>query len=75
MASIDEVAQKAGVSTATVSRALSGKVPVAAATKQRVLQAAKELGYVVSSSASSLASSREQKRLPTCASFWTTGAP
>jgi DNA-binding LacI/PurR family transcriptional regulator len=58
MAGIDDVAAKAGVSTATVSRALSGRVTVSPDTKQRVLDAAQELGYVVSSSASGLASGR-----------------
>jgi LacI family transcriptional regulator, repressor for deo operon, udp, cdd, tsx, nupC, and nupG len=58
VASIDDVAAKAGVSTATVSRALSGRVTVSPDTKQRVLDAASELGYVVSSSASGLASGR-----------------
>ena len=55
---IDEVARLAGVSTATVSRALSGRGAVSAATKERVAQAAAQLGYVVSSNASSLASGR-----------------
>lgn len=58
MVSIDEVARAAGVSTATVSRALSGRGHVSAPTKERVLSAARSLGYVVSSSASSLASGR-----------------
>ncbi|WP_374947367.1 LacI family DNA-binding transcriptional regulator [Agreia sp.] len=57
MADIVEVAQRAGVSIATVSRALNGK-SASAETRRRVLQAAQELGYVVSSSASSLASGR-----------------
>ncbi|MFT4235634.1 MAG: LacI family DNA-binding transcriptional regulator [Microbacterium sp.] len=56
--SIAEVAERAGVSTATVSRALSGRGTVSAATKENVLQAASELGYVVSQAASSLASGR-----------------
>lgn len=55
---IDEVARRAGVSTATVSRALSGRGPVSAATRQRVLVAADELGYVVSAPASALATGR-----------------
>lgn len=55
---ISEVARLAGVSTATVSRALSGRGAVSAATKERVERAAAELGYVVSSNASSLASGR-----------------
>jgi LacI family repressor for deo operon, udp, cdd, tsx, nupC, and nupG len=56
--SIDEVAREAGVSTATVSRALSGRGHVSAAAKAKVQAAAKSLGYVVSASASSLASGR-----------------
>lgn len=58
MASIDDVARAAGVSTATVSRALSGRGPVSAPTRDRVSRAAAELGYVVSADASSLASGR-----------------
>ncbi len=58
MVSIDEVARHAGVSTATVSRALSGRGHVSAATRARVEAAAESLGYVVSASASSLASGR-----------------
>ena len=45
MANIKEVARLAGVSTSTVSRALSNKVPVEEATRQRVLQAVRQLGY------------------------------
>jgi LacI family repressor for deo operon, udp, cdd, tsx, nupC, and nupG len=58
MPSIQHVADLAGVSTATVSRALSGKGTVSAATRERVAAAADELGYVVSSNASSLATGR-----------------
>lgn len=58
MVGIDEVARHAGVSTATVSRALSGRGHVSVATRARVETAAQSLGYVVSSSASSLASGR-----------------
>lgn len=42
-----EVAARAGVSTATVSRALGGSRPVAEKYRQRVLLAAEELGYSV----------------------------
>jgi LacI family repressor for deo operon, udp, cdd, tsx, nupC, and nupG len=55
---IDEVARVAGVSTATVSRALSGAGHVSPSTRERVRRAARELGYVVSSSASGLATGR-----------------
>jgi LacI family repressor for deo operon, udp, cdd, tsx, nupC, and nupG len=58
MVSIDDVARRAGVSTATVSRALSGNGRVSAAAHQKVTEAAAALDYVVSSSASSLASGR-----------------
>ncbi|MFS0853175.1 LacI family DNA-binding transcriptional regulator [Microbacterium sp. 179-I 3D4 NHS] len=58
MASIDDVARAAGVSTATVSRTLSGRGTVSEATRRRVLDAASALGYVVSSRASGLASGR-----------------
>jgi len=58
MVSIDEVAKLAGVSTATVSRALSGRGHVSPASRERVRTAAESLGYVVSSRASSLASGR-----------------
>jgi DNA-binding LacI/PurR family transcriptional regulator len=58
MVGIDEVAKLAGVSTATVSRALSGRGHVSPASKAKVEDAAAQLGYVVSSNASSLASGR-----------------
>ena len=58
MPGINEVAQLAGVSTATVSRALSGNGHVSESARQRVRVAALELGYVVSSNASSLATGR-----------------
>ncbi|MDH6235652.1 LacI family DNA-binding transcriptional regulator [Cryobacterium sp. CG_9.6] len=58
MAGIEDVARLAGVSTATVSRTLSGKGPVSTATRLKVEAAAGDLGYVVSASASSLASGR-----------------
>ncbi len=45
LVTIKEVAQKAGVSISTVSRALSGKVPVSEETKTKVLQAVMELKY------------------------------
>ena len=55
---IEDVARAAGVSTATVSRALRGLPSVSAQTQSAVRRAAADLGYVVSRSASSLASGR-----------------
>jgi len=55
---IDDVARAAGVSTATVSRALRGLPNVTESTRTRVMAVAAELGYVPSPSASSLASGR-----------------
>ncbi|MFC8850602.1 MULTISPECIES: LacI family DNA-binding transcriptional regulator [unclassified Micromonospora] len=58
MTKIDDVARLAGVSTATVSRALRGLPTVSAATRRRVLAAAEQLQYAVSPSASRLAGGR-----------------
>ncbi len=55
---IEDVARAAGVSTATVSRALRNLPNVSDATRARVQAAAAELGYVASPSAASLASGR-----------------
>lgn len=57
-AAIDDVARAAGVSTATVSRALRHLPGVSEATRARVLEVARGLGYAPSASASSLASGR-----------------
>ena len=55
-ADIADVARRAGVSTATVSRALRGLPNVAQDTRARVMTAAAELDYVITPSASRLAS-------------------
>ena len=55
---IKDVADAAGVSTATVSRALRGLPNVDAATRERIQRVAAELDYVISPSASRLASGR-----------------
>lgn len=52
-----DVATRAGVSPATVSRVLNGNYPVAVRTKQRVLDAVRELNYVVNAHARALAAS------------------
>lgn len=58
MAGIREVAERAGVSVATVSRALRGLPRVSDETRERVRAVAVELGYVPSPTAASLASGR-----------------
>ncbi|MDN4473015.1 LacI family DNA-binding transcriptional regulator [Demequina zhanjiangensis] len=58
MPDIGDVARLAGVSNATVSRALSGRGSVSPRTQERVREAARELGYAVSANASGLASGK-----------------
>lgn len=58
MAGIKDVANRAGLSIATVSRALSGKKNVSPKSRQLAQAAAQELGFVPSYHASSLASGR-----------------
>ncbi|MPY52383.1 LacI family DNA-binding transcriptional regulator [Streptomyces acidicola] len=50
-----DVAARAQVSPATVSRVLNGNYPVAASTRERVLRAVDELDYVLNGPASALA--------------------
>ncbi|GGV32262.1 LacI family transcriptional regulator [Streptomyces longisporoflavus] len=52
---LSDVAARAQVSPATVSRVLNGNYPVAAATRERVLKAVDDLDYVLNGPASSLA--------------------
>jgi len=64
MASITEVARLAGVSTATASRVVSAAdYPVSAATRERVLEAARTLDYVPNA----LARGRLKSRVPVVA--------
>lgn len=49
-----DVADRSGVSIATVSRAMRGERGVSAATRERILRAAEDLAYVVSPEASTL---------------------
>lgn len=59
-ATIEDVAARSGLSTATVSRVLSGSVPARPATRERVLAAARELNYRPSGVARAL--KRQQTR-------------
>lgn len=60
MSTITDVAREAGVSVATVSRALRGLDRVSPSTRERVLKVATDLDYVASPTATSLASGRTQ---------------
>lgn len=59
---IRDVAAATGVSTATVSRALRGLPRVSPSTRQRILTAAADLGYVASTAASELARARGTRK-------------
>lgn len=59
-ATIRDVAERAEVSVASVSRVLNGAGPVTEGTKNRVLEAAKALQYVPHSGARSLSTSKTQ---------------
>lgn len=50
-ATLDDIAQAAGVSTGTVSKALNNRSDIAPDTRERVLQAARSLGYSKSTTA------------------------
>lgn len=58
VSTINDVAREAGVSVATVSRALRGLDRVSAQTRERVLQVASDLDYLASPTATSLARGR-----------------
>jgi LacI family repressor for deo operon, udp, cdd, tsx, nupC, and nupG len=65
VSNIYEVAKRAGVSTATVSRVLSQPNVVAPATRRRVLQAVERLGYEPNSTAQNLRTLKTAKLLVT----------
>lgn len=65
MPNIYEVARRAGVSAATVSRVLSRPDLVSAKTRQRVLRAVDRLGYIPNSTAKNLRQARSGKLLVT----------
>lgn len=59
-ATLADVAARAGVSTATVSRVLNGNYPVSAVTRERVHRALGELEYVVNGPARALAAATSE---------------
>lgn len=65
MATIQDVARSAGVSTATVSRVLSAPERVADATRRRVMTAVTALGYAPNQAAKMLRTLRTEKILVT----------
>ena len=73
---ISDVAKRAGVSPATVSRVLQGAEQVSPSTRQKVQQAIDELGYVPSAVAQSMRSKKTQSLalvVPDITNaFWTT---
>ena len=56
---IQDVANRAGVSIATVSKVLNNKMYVSPATREKVLRIVKELNYSPNVSAASLACHKE----------------
>ncbi len=57
-ATLTEVAQRAGVSLTTASKAMNGRDRISEATRRRVLRAARDLAYAPNLAAKSLASGR-----------------
>ncbi len=55
---MNDVADRAGVSAMTVSRALRNGASIAASTRQKIMKSVEELGYVLDQSAGSLSSKR-----------------
>lgn len=59
---IRDIAEKLGIGKSTVQRALTGQGNISAATRERVIQIAKEIGYHPDPLFSSLASQRTRQR-------------
>ena len=58
MASIKDIAKACGVSVATVSKALNGHNDISQATKEKVREAARQMGYMPNSAARALKTNR-----------------
>ena len=58
MSSLKDLAQECGVSVATVSKALNGQPDISAATRDRIREAARRMGYVPNMAARSMKTNR-----------------
>ena len=58
MSSLKDLAQECGVSVATVSKALNGQPDISEATRARVREAARRMGYVPNMAARSMKTNR-----------------
>ena len=58
MVSMKDIAQRCGVSVATVSKALNDQPDIGAETRERIRSAAEEMGYVTNSAARALKANR-----------------
>lgn len=58
---INDISKRLGISISTVSRALNGKADVSQATREHVLQTAREMGYYPSAAARNLRRQRTDK--------------
>ncbi|MEZ4664248.1 MAG: LacI family DNA-binding transcriptional regulator [Caldilineaceae bacterium] len=64
---IEDIARQLGTSVSTVSKALNDYSDVSSATKERILDAARELGYHPNTAARSL-----RAAAPTRSAWWST---
>ena len=58
MVSMKDIAQRCGVSVATVSKALNGQRDIGAATRERICKVADEMGYLTNAAARALKTNR-----------------
>lgn len=58
MVSMKDIAQRCGVSVASVSKALNGQQDIGAETRERILRTADEMGYLTNSAARALKTNR-----------------
>ena len=58
MSSLKDLARECGVSVATVSKALNGQSDISAATRDRVREAARRMGYVPNMAARAMKTNR-----------------